>query len=262
MDGDTLFQWIQSGKLPDSIKNNDRATSGSGIVCRISRTLKKSHGAFRPFMAQFRDCFMMLYKTDVDAVIEYLRVKKQLSEAEIAYQRKYYNWKFFVKNCRRKIPEAHELLKRFDKLVEVYSKVKDARTEEPLFRPDTLKELKKLRSHIEKGCLSDPPGVPLYVFKGWNTLGLKVYRCLRGTNSLEGYHRHYRRVRRVFHSCLSPAFAHLKLRWYNYRWNMDRGISNVGWDMMIGNGCYNHYYIDEIQIITQGWYSGLWPSSQ
>jgi hypothetical protein len=72
---------------------------------------------------------------------------------------------------------------------------------------------KRLLRTAELGFLSDPPGIPLYYKMGIDRDGLTIYRCIRGTNSVEGGV--HMVVRRVFGSLqASPELAEcILLNW-------------------------------------------------
>lgn len=55
----------------------------------------------------------------------------------------------------------------------------------PFFRKKIDGGLKNVFKHVEAGCVSDTPGISMH--KG--TVG-EVLKCIRGTNSLEAFHRH------------------------------------------------------------------------
>lgn len=95
------------------------------------------------------------------------------------------NWTFFLRNCRRLVPERERLLKRFDAVIEQFWDVIDAKTGEVLLRPNAREAVNNLRTHIEADCLSDPDGMPLYYTTGKNAAGVTTRRCVRGTNSTE-----------------------------------------------------------------------------
>lgn len=95
------------------------------------------------------------------------------------------NWTFFLRNCRRLVPDPKRLLERFDSVIEMFRDVVDAKTGEVLLRPKAMHAVKQLRKHIQDGCLSDPEHVPLYYTTGRNAAGITTRRCVRGTNCTE-----------------------------------------------------------------------------
>ncbi|CAB1108661.1 unnamed protein product [Ectocarpus sp. CCAP 1310/34] len=88
--------------------------------------------------------------------------------------------------------------------------------------------------------------------------GHKFYRCVRGKNSAEGYHRYLRTLFANF--CASPWVCHSVLMEFNYRWNISRAVDNRGMVAEIG-GFSHQYLIDQIQRVTASWYPGqpLYP---
>ena len=61
----------------------------------------------------------------------------------------------------------------------------------PLLREDYQEVWEEQKRHVS--CVQDPDGVPLYTKVGQLTKGrtlLPVYRCARGTTSLESFHLH------------------------------------------------------------------------
>lgn len=95
------------------------------------------------------------------------------------------NWTFFLRHCRRLVPNRDRLLKRFNLVIDQFWDVIDAKSGEILLRPKAMEAVNLLRKHIESGCLSDPEGVPLYYTTGKNKAGITTRRCVRGTNSTE-----------------------------------------------------------------------------
>lgn len=96
---------------------------------------------------------------------------------------------------RRYIPESNILVPLLEQLLETFtstdengiSKFVDPVTLAPLFNVKAIQEFKKLIPHVKKGCLSDCIDIPLYYkLKVDSTSGLMMYRCVRGTSSIEG----------------------------------------------------------------------------
>ncbi len=127
-----------------------------------------------------------------------------------------------------------------------------------MFRTEAKKCIDNLLKHIQKGCLSDPD-IPLYYERSnQRNDGMVNYRCVRGTNSVEGYHRHLRKLLGNF--AASPQLLHSVLMEFNYRWNVNRMTSNRGLPESIG--CFYHQeLIERIQTLTSPFLnSPLYPS--
>ena len=80
------------------------------------------------------------------------------------------------------------------------------------------------------------PGNFAHFEKGKDQLtGVTLYRCARGTNDLEGFHKH---MRSLIEWCVGAGLGSDLLPELIYRWNLDRGISNRGLDGSIGGFYY------------------------
>ena len=64
------------------------------------------------------------------------------------------NWTYFLRNCRRLVPERGRLLKRFNSVIEQFWDVIDATSGEILLGPKALEAVNLLRRHIEADCLT------------------------------------------------------------------------------------------------------------
>ncbi|CBJ28935.1 similar to Werner syndrome protein [Ectocarpus siliculosus] len=190
---------------------------------RISRLCKKSHGAFKPFMARLRDACFIVNQDDIKEVEQALGSKGMTPEAVAEYKDK--NWTYFLRNCRRLVPERQRLLERFNSVINQFCNVVDAKSGEVLIRPKAMQAVDQLRKHIESDCLSDPHGVPLYYTTGQNAAGITTRRCVRGTNYTE----------------------------FNYRWNIRMAVKNRGLPREVGE-FFDQFEIEIIQRETSSWY--------
>ena len=66
------------------------------------------------------------------------------------------NLKHAKSYCKKRVPGPVVLFQRYDAVCNLFGNIKDALSEEPLFRANTLKQVANLRKHIEDGCLFDP----------------------------------------------------------------------------------------------------------
>ncbi|CAM9748079.1 unnamed protein product, partial [Laminaria digitata] len=130
------------------------------------------HGAFKPFVARLRDACFIVSRDDI-------------AEASSLQELRENNWTFFLRHCRRLVPERKRLLKRFEFVIGQFKRVVDSKSGEELLRPEAAAAVELLRKHISNGCLKDPEGVPLYYTTGTNAAGVTTRRCVRGTNSTE-----------------------------------------------------------------------------
>lgn len=116
----------------------------------------------------------------------------------------------------------------------------------PALSKATLLQAKNLlKDHVDKGCLSDPPGLSLYVERGKDKDGLKLYKCLRGTNTVELWHQF---IEMRFSSWnAGPEFALNALILLVDRRNKRASAKNRADFPNIGH--YDHHLLDEIQIV-------------
>ena len=143
------------------------------------------------------------------------------------------------------MPPRDVLLKRFHLVNRVYGAIIDEKTKKPLFRPEAVEAIKKLRVHLASNCVSDPRNIPLYFDDGKDSMtGQRRFRCVRGTNDLEGYHHHNRGIMAW---CSSPVLAHCQMLEHSYRWNLRQDIRNRGLDPAMG-GFYDQPVLEAIQV--------------
>src|SRR3546814_5002140 len=93
----------------------------------------------------------------------------------------------------------------------------------------------------------------MYIPIGQHDEGTLIYRCCRGTNALEGFHRQIRDL--LQRHVASPRLASSILQHYVYRWNMKMGTQSRG----IRNlpECYRQDLVEDLHELTIGW----WPPS-
>ena len=99
-------------------------------------------------------------------------------------------------HCRRTTRTANEIFSLITTLIEMLDGEQGRDTlGVPLFNHTRIwEEWDKAKVHVP--CILDPPGVKLYSEVGTLTKGgveLKVYRCARGSTSLESFHLHINR---------------------------------------------------------------------
>lgn len=95
--------------------------------------------------------------------------------------------------CRRTTRSAEEITENITNLIEAFDGDQGRDTlGVPLFNHTRIwEEWEKAREHVS--CILDPPGIQLYTEVGTTTKGgvkLMVYRCARGSTSLESFHLH------------------------------------------------------------------------
>ena len=177
------------------------------------------------YLWRIRDTFFKLVREDFQLQETILRAKGMSLEELKTFKRT--SWAYFTTRCRRVIPERNSLLKEFDEVCSFFGPIKDAKTQEVLFRDLTKRRLLQVRLQIAMGSLSDPAdGVSLYIpvecdgeekeSDGEAPLTTQ-WRCARGTNALEGFHRYLSSF--LAHHQVGPELAYNLLRHFIFRWN-------------------------------------------
>jgi hypothetical protein len=196
-------------------------------------------------MARLSDVFFVPNQSDIAFVKEALR-KSGVSEDEINAM----PWRYFRRRIRRTVPSPKELEMNFNRLINLLAKVADAKTGKPLFGPKAWNLYKATLLHIRKGCLSDVPGLTYYVQIGEDSHDVPLFKCLRGTSALEGFHQKVRQLIRGFN--ISPRFAVAMLYEFVHRWNHDCDVRILGLPAQYAN-YYDGWELEKEIEVTCSW---------
>ncbi|KAL9536910.1 hypothetical protein MBANPS3_012261, partial [Mucor bainieri] len=218
------FEALRTTKIADDTKPATQRQIGTvpTLVLKDAFHLMDSipvtdkHGTHKVFMSQFRDALFAPSKEDIKKVKEVIVTKLKSTWKKMQED----NPTWIKKRVRRNIPPANQLLPVVKKLLDEYQDVVCNETGRPLFYKACKARAKKNLEAIEKGHVSDPIGVPLYHIKYSDTLDLPVYRCIRGTNSLEGGV-HTNIIRKLSMYNASPKLTNCLLADYRLRHNTD-----------------------------------------
>lgn len=196
-----------------AIVNADSVTQGKAVTAELdaetwnpvirARVLKdvfhfmhgipisRTHGLRKPFARDLRDAIFLLDEDDK------ARITIQLAKSGITFDRQMrYNAKWVLARCKRVIPPPEQLYPAVKKVFDTYGPLQDAKTGLPLFNNACWHAVKNALKVVRNGQLSDPPGIPLYyvVALDHKENNLPIYRCIRGTNFVEGgVHQNIRR---------------------------------------------------------------------
>ena len=143
-------------------------------------------------------CSMCLFKPMRG---EYMRVVRHLRSTYSGITPKEISakpWRYFRRMMRQVCPPPLVIMRGIKDVCEVYSHMTDPDTKRRFLNPDWRTVLKKQLKYVAQGLLSDNPALPLYWEIGKMASGFVVYRCLRTSSALEGYHAHL--VRLVLHA--------------------------------------------------------------
>ena len=153
------------------------------IFIRFSKKLSKAHGAFGAFMSRLSDAFFVPSQDDIEFIKEALQ-KVGVSDEEINKKK----WTYYKRRVRRSVPQPEELAREFIRVVQLFADVEDAKTGKPLFSKEAWNLYRSSLKHIRTGCLSDIEDMTYYIQIWEDSLGIPLFKCVRGTSALEGLH--------------------------------------------------------------------------
>jgi hypothetical protein len=191
-------------------------------------------------MARLSDALFVPSQADIEFIKFALR-KAGLS----ADQMKSKSWNYYKRRVRK------VLEREYLRVINMFAGLLDAKTgKPPLFNKKAWGLHKATLRHIRKGCLSDIDAMSYYVHIRDDKYGVPVYRCIRGTSALEGFHQKIRQLIRGFN--ISPRYAIALLTEYIYRWNHDIDVRIIGLPSKYAN-FYDGPEIEEEIEITSMW---------
>jgi len=143
----------------------------------------KEHGFRRPFARALRDAMLIPDIEGKKRIEAYLTTIGSSWDDVLQF-----NAKWLWKHCKRTIPPPELLYPLVKEVYLTYGPLLDCKTKQPLFNSRAWKDAGNVLKAIQAGLLSDPPGVTLYFQMGVDKKhgNLPIYRCARGTNSVEG----------------------------------------------------------------------------
>jgi DNA polymerase III epsilon subunit-like protein len=121
---------------------------------------------------------------------------KHMNDAEFADFLRHVPYAYWVSRCRRVMPAPEIMLRDVIDVYQAFINLDDPDTKsctfpegEPFYKRNHEEILRLQLKYICKGCLSDPPDFCFYQHMGeFATTGLEKFKCIRGTNDLEGFH--------------------------------------------------------------------------
>ena len=187
---------------------------------------KTTHPAYGHFMQKLRDAIFVSNPHDIASVKKYLAEEEELPAKAIAHLLSMRN-RWLAKRVRRTIPGPGRLLDRLRSCFAAFNGATfvDPRTGKsvPFYGREEKKTINAILKAAAAGYLSDPPGINLYK-KVSSTAkdGLQQWRCIRGTNNVENWHRWLIAAFQRQPS-LSPALAHVLLFEFSYQFSVRNG---------------------------------------
>ena len=159
----------------------------------------ESHQLYKSFLQQLSLCIFLWDPADTARLLD---SRKRTLEAQgmtfssVAGVWRHVSRRDMAAHCRRRTRGAAETERLIGDLLESFGGANGRDTMGiPLLDRDRIQAIwAEQRRHLE--CIQDPPGVELYTETGRLTRGgisLPVYRCARGSTSLESFHLHLNR---------------------------------------------------------------------
>ncbi|KAH8553885.1 hypothetical protein BGW37DRAFT_464858 [Umbelopsis sp. PMI_123] len=161
------------------LTSDEDALSSSPLKTRVK--VSKRHGAAKEFPRQVRDSLFICDEEDRANIEAHLLSQGQSWE----WMLKSKPW-WIYRRVRRIVPSPEKLLPVVKDLFDTYGPLTCAKTGRTLFDDNTVKIEERVLKAIEAGHVSGPPVISFYFKIGQDRFGLPLYRCSRGTYSVEG----------------------------------------------------------------------------
>ncbi|KAK5605738.1 hypothetical protein CRENBAI_006887 [Crenichthys baileyi] len=190
----------------------------------------ESHELYPTFMRQLSHCIFEVDSGDARRLTEAKRSDLgrkhgmvDVSDAEVVRRISKEEWRL---HCRRRTRGAENTALLIQNLLDTFSGPAGRNTLNiPLLDDLRIQDIwDTQRRHLS--CIQDPPGVQLYTQTGTLTKGgisLPVYRCARGSTSLESFHLHLDRF--IPGTSASARYFQAFLVDGVVRWNEDRAAA-------------------------------------
>ncbi|XP_030589839.1 uncharacterized protein LOC115783243 [Archocentrus centrarchus] len=200
----------------------------------------ESHQLYPTFMRQLSHCIFEVDPEDARRLTEAKRSELEgkhgmvgLTEAEVIQRISREEWKL---HCRRRTRGAVETALLIQDLLDTFGGAAGRDTlDVPLLDALRIQDIWRTQMrHLT--CIQDPPGVQLYTETGRLTKGgisLPVYRCARGSTSLESFHLHLNQF--IPGTTASAKYFQAFLVDGLVRWNEDRAAAAAPRDAAEGH---------------------------
>jgi hypothetical protein len=182
--------------------------------------ISERHGMHKEFMKRFRDALFVYDHEDRKRITEHL-VKTNTTWEETLERKPHW----ILKRVKRQVPPPNVLCLIVETLFEQYGPLPCETTGLPLFDNECKRIANNILESIRLGHISDLPDVALYHYDGKDANGLNLYRCSRGTNSVEGGV-HQNVIRKLGSFNASPMLIDCALADFRLKHNTDVCNSN------------------------------------
>ena len=159
----------------------------------------ESHALYGTFMSQLSGCLFEWDPDDVKRLVDAKQAEISASGVRRAAKEDmamHISKKELATHCKRRTPGSKESADLIRQLIKTFSSDlgKDTMGIQLLEADRAWQIWDEQQKHLP--CIQDPDGVELYTTTGSKTKGgidLPVYRCARGSTSLESFHNHIAR---------------------------------------------------------------------
>ena len=141
-----------------------------------------NHGARPAFLRALRDHLMRWDPVSKSQVDKVCREHFDLTFNQMLRR----NPRFIAERTPRYIPPPSVLVIAIQHVYDMFKDSIDAKTRIPLFTEPVKIKAKAVLELARQGYLSDIEGVPMYEKAGIDAYGLQKWKCIRGTNNVEG----------------------------------------------------------------------------
>jgi hypothetical protein len=145
------------------------------VMDSLLRTISRGHSLRKQFAIAFSDTVFIPDRNDSARFQDYLATHlvngKVLTMAQFRRIRPEYLWE----RVRRYIPEPGILYRLLKELFDIWGTLCCSRTKMPLFSKESEKQASAILLKVQRGHISDPSGIPMYVLKGSDKNGLPRY---------------------------------------------------------------------------------------
>ena len=192
----------------------------------------KSSGLFRYFCTATSDGMFEVREGERERVKAHLRTifKQKTDTAEFAVAElkadaervdaliKRVPRRYWRGRCRYTIPRPERLACRLLLVYEFFKDLDDPETGQPFFHPGHGVRVMTELAYVAAGYLSDHPSIELYAPLRELKTGFQIYRCLRTSSALEGYHYHLEHALAACAKACSLRYTDLVLNEFDWRW--------------------------------------------
>ena len=131
-------------------------------------------------------------------------------------------FKYLRSMMRQMCPPPLTIMLELHTLCEIFSSMICPVTNRMFFIPSWRSLLWKQLKYVAGGLLSDCPSLSLYFPTRKLSTGFQMYRCLRTSSALEGYHKHLRMLVEAAYAAKSN-WLDLIMNAFDFRWSVKAG---------------------------------------